>query len=118
MNEVFIGLITISIAGSFLFLVFMLLDHLLFVNKFTWQYFIMKGILLFFLLPAVVLPFLYLLAKKPQEVIMEGDDFTHWTIYEENTQNIFEKEWSQFTILFFVIWAIGLDCQHFFKQLF
>ncbi len=107
MNEVFVGLITISIAGSFLFVVFMLFDHLGCIKSFVWQYVVMKGLLLFFLVPAVLFPFLYFWERQPQEVIMEGDDLTHWTLYEANISNILEKDWSHFTILFFIIWLIG-----------
>ena len=107
MNEIFVGMVTVSIASSIVCFICVLLDYFFRKKYFIWQYFIMKGILLFFLIPAIGIPFLYLFIKRPQEIFLKGDDFTQWTLYEANTENIFEKNWSHVTILCFIIWGIG-----------
>ncbi len=106
MNEIFVGMVTVSISASALCFICVILDYLFRKKYFIWQYFIMKGILLFFLIPAIGIPFLYLFIKRPQEIFLKGDDFTQWTLYEANTENIFEKNWSHMTILLFIIWGI------------
>lgn len=108
MNEFLIILVATSLSGSLLFLLFYWLDKLLLREKLIHQYMVMKILLLFFFLPALVIPIYYLVDRQPEVVEMKGDDFTEWTLYEGNMYNIATKEWNVLTICLIGIWIVGL----------
>ncbi len=73
-NEFLISLFSISIAGSVLFFFVMLIDMILAVYEVSWQYFIMRLLLLFFLVPAILFPIIFLVQRQPKVTYVNGED--------------------------------------------
>ena len=89
MNEFLIILFSISISGSILFFLVLLLDKFLLGNFIDWQLLALKILLFFFLLPAIFFPIYFLYLNRPKTFKTIGDDVTSWTYYTLNTDSIF-----------------------------
>lgn len=107
MNEFLIILFSISISGSILFFLVLLLDKFLLGNFIDRQLLALKILLFFFLLPAIFFPIYFLYLNRPKTFKTIGDDVTSWTYYTLNTDSIFINKINVLSISLLIIWCIG-----------
>ena len=106
-NEFLISLFSISIAGSVLFFFVMLIDMILAVYEVSWQYFIMRLLLLFFLVPAILFPIIFLVQRQPKVTYVNGEDIKMWVSSSEEVINVVEKRWNWLSITIILFWFAG-----------
>ncbi len=106
-NEFLISLFSISIAGSVLFFFVMLIDKTLAVYEVSWQYFIMRLLLLFFLAPAILFPIIFLVQRQPKVEYVNGEDIKMWVSSSEEVINVIEKRWNCLSITIILFWFAG-----------
>lgn len=106
-NEFLISLFSISIAGSVLFFFVMLIDKILAVYEVSWQYFIMRLLLLFFLAPAILFPIIFLVQRQPKVEYVNGEDIKMWVSSSEEVINVIEKRWNWLSITIILFWFAG-----------
>lgn len=105
MNSFIIIVVSISIAGSFLFLLFLFFDFLFDKKNVILQSILIKIIFIFFLMPAILIPFVYLVQINPVILNIKGEDIKLWTNYVGDNEYIFEK--NNLSFLIFLIWLFG-----------
>lgn len=105
MNSFIIMVVSISIAGSFLFLLFLFFDFLFDKKNVILQSILIKIIFIFFLIPAILIPFVYLIQINPVILNIKGEDINLWTNYVGDNEYIFEK--NNLGFLIFLIWLFG-----------
>lgn len=107
MNRFIAILLTISLAGSILFLLFLLLNYVFKNYDAIVKSFFMKGLFLFFFLPAVSVPFTYFLKNSPVVHNTKGADIHMWIEYTSNSEFLFKQDYFGVGILIFYVWLIG-----------
>lgn len=107
MNEYLVTLCSVSLSGSILFLLMWLLDKKFKSYEVSWQQSIMKLLLFYFLIPAILVPVLFFIKQQPEIEYVNGEDITMWITPVEGMENIIEKRWNWLSLLLFSIWFIG-----------
>lgn len=108
MNNFFIVLLTISITGSILFIFLLFIDRLLNKYEVTLQYTLMKLILLFYFVPAVLIPINNLIKITPIKVETKGADIHSWISYAKGSEYIFNQHYNKLSLVLLVVWLIGV----------
>lgn len=106
-NEYLVVLCSVSISGSVLFLVILLIDKLLKFYEVSWQQIVMKLLLFYFLAPAIVVPVLFFKQRQPEITYVNGEDIKMWISVVEGTENIIEKRWNWLSLFLLILWLTG-----------
>lgn len=115
-NSFLIILFSISISGSILFSFVLLLDKIFCSYAVYWQSIIIKLLFLYFLLPSVFIPAIFLSRHQIEVEYVNGEDIKMWITQIEGTSNIMEKRWNGFSLFLLGIWIMGF-CFIFIKRL-
>lgn len=107
MNRFIAILLTISLAGSILFLLFLLLNYIFINYDAIIKSFFMKILFLFFFLPALSVPFIYFLKNSPIVHNTKGADIHMWIEYTSNSEFLFKQDYFGVGTLIFYVWLIG-----------
>lgn len=106
MNRFIVILLTISFAGDILFLLFLLLDCVFKNYDAIVKNLLMKGIFLFFFIPAISVPFIYFIKISPVVHYTRGGDIQMWIMYTSNSEYIFKQNYSGMGMFIFYVWLI------------
>lgn len=106
MNKFLIILFSISISGSILFLLFILLDKILPSHYVHWQLSALKSLLLLFLIPEFLIPYYYF-SIHSYSFSLSKFEINNWIVSEQNIEKIINKQLYLLSCIIFLIWFLG-----------
>lgn len=109
MSKLFFSILSISIAGFFIFLLLKILEKLLYLNRKKAVYVLMKLIVLFYLITPILILLSYIFKSYKKYYLIQGEDFISGIkmdkafLYQFYVENGFPTMLSSI----FIVWLIG-----------